>query len=215
MGDNHFRGDGDRVSRVPKSKQEKEKKDFSPHFGTKPSHFINVPCSLDLPGQGVLTCTPKSPHLETLFASLAPEINQARPPRLCRVLMKRLIIHCFSCSASSLFRFAGIRETLERGKRQLLNVCVCYLPPWWGINCLLINEPFRAGHELGLRGGGERRGRKSAALLQPWCFLAAKKGLKSQKLDGEGCWEGREGRGRNLSPGMCQRREREKLKQQF
>lgn len=197
MGDTHFRGRWRQSEQgaVPKPRGEEEKKDFSPLFGAKPSYFVNVSCSWDHPGQGVLICTPKSPHLGALFASLAPEINQPRPPRPCGVLMKRLIIYCFPCSASFLFRFAGIRETLERGKRQLLNVCVCYLPPWWGINCLLINERFRAGAELGLRGRRREKGRKSTALLQPWCFLGCQEGVKEPKAG----WEGMVGRQREKS----------------
>lgn len=88
-----------------------------PHFGGKQSHSVDVSCSQDLPGQGDLTtptpgfactqiCTPLfGNHFDTseLFFSLATKINKPWPPRLCRMLMKRLIIWCFFCFGFFLF----------------------------------------------------------------------------------------------------------------
>lgn len=51
-------------------------------------------------------CTPLfGNHFDTseLFFSLATKINKPWPPRLCRMLMKRLIIWCFFCFGFFLF----------------------------------------------------------------------------------------------------------------
>ena len=89
----------------PGGQGRKRKREFFPHFGGKQSCFVDVSCSQDLPGQGDLTTPHPDLHptfgnhfdISELSVSLATEINKLWPPRLCRMLMKRLIIWCFFC----------------------------------------------------------------------------------------------------------------------
>lgn len=71
--------------------------------------------------------------------------------------------------------------------------------------------------EPGLRGRGREKGRKSAALLQPRCFLGGQEGVKEPKA-GWGGMVGKAGKGEGeilVLACVREKREREKLKQQF
>lgn len=110
------------------------------------------------------------------------------------------------------------QRNTQAWKKAAIEHLYLVLPPWWGINCLLINEPFRAVPELGLRGRRrEKAGGNQLLCSTCGCFLGCQEGVKEPQswwCYGMVVMVGRQ-RGKSQSWCVSEGKEREKWKQQF
>lgn len=175
----------------PKAKGEENKKHFSPHVGAKPSNFINASWPLDLPGQG-------SPHLHAKISTppnsfglfgTRDKSGEASPPlrgvneAFNHLLFLLLCLLFISVCRNQRNAGAWQKAAIER---------LCVICPRDGE---LIAFWLMSPSEPGLRGGRREKGGKSAALLQPRCFLGCHEGVKEPKAG----WGGMVGRQREKS----------------